>query len=144
MSGRRWLFTGVVVAAAAIGCNVFAPGRPDGFEGWFHLDRGPDRATSILFDNGGVFRLRSYGCTNQEVLDLSWDFSGGSALVVANLAGSPVFTADGQGNLTASPGIYTFDGGVETWAPGARCFLCGGTDGGVYACDNPSVQDAGP
>lgn len=144
MSGRRWLITGVVIAAAATGCNIFAPSNPEGFQGWFHLDRGPDRATSILFDNGGAFHLRSYGCINQEVLDLSWELAGSNAVVVPNLPGPPLFTPDGQGNVTSSPPIYTTDGGVETWTPGARCFLCGGADGGVYACDTPAVQDAGP
>ena len=48
-----------------------------------------------------------------------------------------------QGNLLANPGVYTLDGGTETWKPGANCFLCA-PDGGPYACDNPIVQDAGP
>jgi hypothetical protein len=143
MRTRPWVLTAGLVGSAVVGCSIFAPGRPAGFDGWFHLDRGPDRATSIRFDDGAVFRLRNYGCDDQEVLDLTWVDSGATALVVPTLAGPPVFTADGQGNLTSSPGIYAFDGGVETWTPGARCFNCG-TDGGVYACDNPSVQDAGP
>ena len=143
MSGWRWIPSALLVAAGAVGCSLFAPGRPAGFDGWFHLDRGPDRATSLRFDDGAVFRLRNYGCANQEMLDLTWENSGASALVVPSLAGPPLFTSDGQGNLTASPGIYPTDGGVETWAAGARCFLCG-ADGGVYDCDNPTVQDAGP
>jgi hypothetical protein len=143
MSRRSWVPGALLLAAAALSCSLFTPGRPAGFDGWFHLDRGPDRATSLKFDDGSVFRLRNYGCANQESLDLSWEASGATALVVPNLAGPPVFTSDGQGNLVASPGLYTFDGGVETWAPGARCFLCD-ADGGVYACDNPTVQDAGP
>jgi len=134
----------LLIGAVAVGCsNLFAPGLPAGFAGWFHVDRGPERVTSIRFSEGAVFQLRDYGCSNQGVLDLTWQDSGASAVVVPNLVGPPVFTSDGQGNLLANPGVYTSDGGTETWRPGASCFLCG-PDGGAYACDNPTVQDAGP
>ena len=134
----------LLATAAVLGCaNLFAPGAPSGFDGWFHLER-PDRATSIRFAQAGVFELRDLGCTDPTSLELTWADTGANGVVVPNLVGPPVFTSDGQGDLIASPALYTTDGGVEIWHPGARCFTCGGPDAGPYACDNPTFQDAGP
>jgi hypothetical protein len=143
MSRRTRVPALLLATAAVVGCNLFAPGAPSGFAGWFHLQR-PDRATSILFAQGGVFELRDLGCTEPSSMQLSWEDTGTDGVVVPNLAGPPVFTSDGQGDLIASPAVYTTDGGVEVWHPGASCFICGGPDAGPYACDNPSLQNGGP
>lgn len=143
MSARSWIAIGVVLAAVTAACNVFGPAKPDGFDGWFHLDGGTDRAISIRFDEDSVFELRNYGCTNPEALQFTWQSAGTNSLVVPDLGSSPVFTSDGQGNLTAAPGIFTSNGAPETWVTGGLCFFCG-ADGGAFACDVPSMRDAGP
>ena len=69
MSRRTRVLALLLAAAAVVGCaNLFAPGAPSGFDGWFHLER-PDRATNIRFAQGGVFELRDLGCTEPTSLD---------------------------------------------------------------------------
>jgi len=144
MSGRQGRLALLLLGVAVAGCsNLFAPGLPSGFAGWFHLER-PDRATNIQFAQAGIFEIRDFACTLPTTLDLTWADTGAGGVVVPSLVGPPVFTSDGQGNLIATPAVYTTDGGVEVWHPGAWCFICGGPDAGPFACDNPSLQDGGP
>jgi hypothetical protein len=134
----------VVFAAAlgvVVGCNFFGEPRPEGFDGWFHLDR-TDRATNIRFANPQIFQIRDFGCADQSAADQEWAIGTSDTLVAVQWPGSPTFSRNGdQGGLDAVPPLFQ-DAGSEHWISGARCMQCPLGDAGVsVACDFP---DAGP
>jgi hypothetical protein len=44
------------VLGLVVGCNLFGETRPEGFDGWFHLDRA-DRATNIRLADPQIFQI---------------------------------------------------------------------------------------
>jgi len=46
----------VSVLGLVVGCNLLGETRPEGFDGWFHLDRA-DRATNIRFADPQIFQI---------------------------------------------------------------------------------------
>jgi hypothetical protein len=134
----RWI-TGLALVLAACS-NLFAPARPSGFDGWFHLDRS-DVATNIRFADPGVLQVRVLDCTNEVSADQEWS-SESDTVIATQWPGTPHFTHDSQGGLLASPGLYS--GTEEHWTPGALCAQCPPVDAGItVACDSPAVRDGG-
>lgn len=141
---RGGLVPAVLVGALGlvVGCNLFGQKRPDGFDGWFHLDR-LDRATNIRFADGQVFEVRDFGCADRSATDLSWASGVWDTLVAVDWPGSPTFSRDTvRGGLQAMPPLFPAQDASEHWTPGALCMQCQPGDAGVsVACDSP---DAGP
>jgi len=140
---RRWL-AGSVALGILGGCNIFGTtvSPPDGFAGFFHVDR-PGRATSVGFGDDGLTVVKDLGCDQVLNSETAWT-ADGDALVLAQWSGSPRFTQDPSdaGSLVATPGMYGT--APEHWMPGATCLVCPPGDAGVaVACSTPAVLDGG-
>lgn len=128
------------VLGVVVGCNLFGETRPEGFDGWFHLDRA-DRVTNIRFADPQIFQIRDFGCGDQSAADQQWAIGNSDTLVAVQWPGSPTFSRDGdQGGLLAVPALFNTDAGSEHWVSGARCMQCPPGDAGVsVACDFPDA-----
>jgi hypothetical protein len=137
----------ILVAAAVLpiaACNVFGTSveAPEGFQGWFHVER-PGRATSLGFGTQNVAVIHDLGCDQVLNGETQWT-QDGDALVLPQWSGSPRFTQDpsDSGTLVAAPGMY--GAASELWLPGATCLVCPPGDAGVaVACSEPEVLDGG-
>ncbi len=140
----RRLFTVSAVACLLASCGVFnGPGVPDGFTGWFHVDR-PGRASNLQFVSPSATQLDDLGCDRSLIGSTSWVADGTTALVLPEWPGMPRFTKDpgDAGTLIATPGMYS--SAPEQWLPGATCLVCTAGDAGVaVACNGPAVIDGG-
>jgi len=141
MKLRHFLTAAAVFVTA---CNFFGTSGdpPDGFQGWFHLER-PGRATSLAFGSQNLAEIRDLGCDQPLNGETVWS-QDGDALVLAQWSNSPRFTQDpsDSGTLDANPGMYGTAG--ELWLPGATCLICPPGDAGVaVACSVPAVLDGG-
>jgi len=141
---RGGLVPAVLVGALGlvVGCNLFGPTRPEGFDGWFHRDL-TDRAINIRFADGQVFEVRDFGCADWSATDQEWAPGLGDTLVAFQWTGSPTFSRDtARGGLQAMPPLFPAQDASEHWTSGALCMECPPGDAGVsVACDSP---DAGP
>ena len=140
----RWVVAFVALGVLG-GCNFFggSTSAPDGFAGWFHLDR-PGRATSVAFAGDGLADVSDLGCDPLSGRTLTPWTADGAAIVLAQWSGSPRFTQDPstQGALLANPGMY--GPAQEQWLPGGTCLVCPPGDAGVaVACSDPVVRDGG-
>ena len=134
-----------IAAAVALGalggCNFFGGNTnpPDGFTGWFHLER-PGRATNLGFAGYNLAEIRDLGCDQNQNGETDWA-QDGDAIVLPQWGTPPPRFTSTDGGLLASPGIY---GPSEQWLSGANCLICPKGDAGVaVACDAPAVLDAG-
>jgi len=143
---RTLLALGLLGSLAA--CNVFGtPQVPQGFQGWWHLDR-PGRPTTIAFSSPDITDIHDLGCDRRIDGTTPWveDDTGAAVAVVLTQWGPQTrFTLAGDGGssaLVASPGMYS--PGPEQWTPGAACLVCSAGDAGMtVACDTPEVRDGG-
>jgi hypothetical protein len=140
-----------LVLAVALGwlaaCNLFGATTeaPDGFGGWFHVDR-PGLASSIAFAGDNLAEILVYGCSPGQNVNVQtpWTVDGDALVVTQWSTPAPRFTQSSaaDGGLVAAPGM--FGSSSEAWLPGASCLICPAGDAGVVVtCPAPGILDGG-
>ncbi|HSP17963.1 MAG TPA: hypothetical protein VLQ79_00500 [Myxococcaceae bacterium] len=132
------------MAAVLASCGIFNPPPvPEGFTGWFHVDR-PGRASNVQFVAPSATQLSDLGCDRPLIGETPWVSDSTPSIQLPQWSGAPVFKKDPTvaGALVATPGLYS--SAPEQWLPGATCLVCPAGDAGVaVACSAPAVLDGG-